>query len=183
MKKFKNKLLNIVGAVAPTLGTALGGPFGGLAVNMLKKAFGTSEEEEVLAIIEKDPAQLVRLKEIESLFKAKMKELGIEEKSLYFEDKKSARNLAIEKGIFFQALLSTVFVVGYFLLIYLFFEDPGKLDGASDWTKGQLGVLIGVMTACIPQIMSFWLGSSEGSRRKTDLMKPKNYDDDDEGAR
>ena len=36
----KALLKNIVGAVAPTLGTALGGPMGGMAANMIADVLG-----------------------------------------------------------------------------------------------------------------------------------------------
>ena len=36
----KGLLTNIIGAVAPTLGTALGGPMGGMAAKMISEVLG-----------------------------------------------------------------------------------------------------------------------------------------------
>ena len=35
---------NVIGAVAPTLGTALGGPMGGMAANMISEVLGCGNE-------------------------------------------------------------------------------------------------------------------------------------------
>ena len=47
----KKLLKNIVGAVAPTLGTALGGPMGGMAANMISEVLGVPNTPKA---IEKD---------------------------------------------------------------------------------------------------------------------------------
>ena len=42
------KLLNIVGAVAPTLGTALGGPLGGMASGVISKVLGVDNNQQAI---------------------------------------------------------------------------------------------------------------------------------------
>ena len=59
------------------------------------------------------------------------------------------------------------------MLIYMFFSGS-VAQGLGEWSKGQLGILIGVLTAAIPQILSFWFGSSEGSKLKTAAMVQNN---------
>jgi hypothetical protein len=51
----------------------------------------------------------------------------------------------------------------------LFFTG-GLVTGLDDWTKGQLGILVGILTAAVPQILAYWFGSSSGSKAKTDAM-------------
>ena len=53
----------ILATVAPLLGTALGGPFGGLAGGLLAKALGTTDPAaQEAAITSTDPDILVKLK-------------------------------------------------------------------------------------------------------------------------
>ena len=68
---------SVVGTVAPVLGTALGGPFGGLAGKMIQDALGVDNEDAMVQELQANPDALVKLKEVELSFKARMKELGI----------------------------------------------------------------------------------------------------------
>ena len=58
------KLLNIVGAVAPTLGTALGGPLGGMASGVISKVLGVDNNQQAIerAIQSATPEQLLEIK-------------------------------------------------------------------------------------------------------------------------
>lgn len=170
MSSFSDGFKELLGTVAPVLGTAIGGPIGGIAGKWLKDKLGVSTEEEVEEMIQNDPQALIQLKNIEYDFKKYMKDAGIKEKQLDVQDRDSARNLAVQKGILVQALLTFLFITGYFTLIYFFFTTDIAI---SDWQKGQLGILIGVLTAAIPQMLNFWFGSSEGSKRKTQLINSK----------
>ena len=76
------------------------------------------------------------------------------------------REFSIING--FQALLTVVFMLGYFGLFYFFFS--GSEIELNDWQRGQVGVLIGVLTAAIPQLLAFWFGSSKGSTDKTTIL-------------
>lgn len=163
---FTDTLKGLVGAVAPMLGTAIGGPFGGVAGKMIQDALGVGDEESALEMLKADPDALLKIKNLEADFKTKMRELGIKEQQLHAVDRDSARKMATDKGIAIQATLTGLFMAGYFGLMYLFFTSD-LTAGLSDWEKGQLGILVGVLTAAIPQMLSFWFGSSEGSKRKT----------------
>jgi len=86
-----------VSTVAPMIGTALGGPVGGMALKAVSSALlgkeEGSEDEISQAIQIASPEQLSALKEADNKFKVRMRELGIEEKQLKFEDKKDARTM------------------------------------------------------------------------------------------
>ena len=157
---------DIVATVAPVLGTALGGPLGGAATTMILEKLGVDTEKAAVETMTADPGALLKLKEAEYDFKKYMAELKIKEKDLHRQDRDSARKLAIERGIVIQAALTGLFITGYFVLIYWFFSGS-VAQGLGEWSKGQLGILIGVLTAAIPQMLNFWFGSSEGSKRKT----------------
>ena len=63
----KGLLKNIVGAVAPTLGTALGGPMGGMAANMIADVLGVPNTPKAIekGIAEATPEQMLELKKAE----------------------------------------------------------------------------------------------------------------------
>jgi len=77
-----NDLISMVSKFAPAIGTALGGPLGGMAVSALAKQFGVADE--VVAVtkaIQADPEAALKLKQLENdKFKAVL------------ADKESARN-------------------------------------------------------------------------------------------
>ena len=165
---------SVVGTVAPLLGTALGGPFGGVAGKMIQDALGVDSESAAIVELQTNPDALISLRQVEADFKIKMKEIGIAEDQLHADDRDSARKLAIAKGTGFQAVLTVVFMVGYFGLMGLFLmQEATDLPQLNDWQRGQVGVLIGVLTAAIPQLLAFWFGSSKGSKEKTAMMGNK----------
>ena len=57
---------NIIGAVAPTIGTALGGPMGSMAANMVAEALGCEPEQKKIeaAVQAATPEQLAELKSL-----------------------------------------------------------------------------------------------------------------------
>ena len=161
------KLKNIVGAVAPTLGAVIGtaNPLAGAAINAVTKALGVNTPREAVEMLENNPDALVKLRTAEMDFEAKMKELGIQEQQLYVEDVQDARTL-FKTNIWPQIVLSAAFILGYFVLVYLFLTTIA-VDQFDDWQKGIIGTLIGVLTAAVIKIVDFWFGSSAGSKDKT----------------
>ena len=164
--KFGQKLKDIIGTVAPMLGGALGGPLGGMAGKMLQGALGVDSEAAAVQMLESDPDALLKLKAAEHDFTTRMRELDIDEAKLHAEDTVSARALGERLGTGFQKLLSGIFLAGYFGLMYLFFTSE-FVTTLGEWSKGQLGILIGVLTAAVTQIIVYWFGSSSGSKDKT----------------
>jgi hypothetical protein len=159
---------SLVSSVAPLLGTAIGGPFGLMAGKVLQETLGVDSEEAAIEQLRTNPDALLKLKAGEQAFASRMKELDITEQQLHAADRDSARKLATSRGILFQAGLTVLFMAGYFGLFYLFFSGTEVV--LNDWQRGQVGVLIGVLTASIPQLLAFWFGSSKGSADKTAAM-------------
>ena len=75
-------LKSILGVLAPTLGTALGGPLGGMAARALSEALlgkpdGSIDDlEEVIGLA--SPDQLANIKKIEADFKVQLKALDVD---------------------------------------------------------------------------------------------------------
>lgn len=166
--KFGQKLKQIVGTVAPALGTALGGPLGGIAGKFVQDALGVDDEAAAVEMLQSNPDALLKLKEGERAFEARMRELGIDEERLRVDDRGSARTMASATSIWPQVGLSALFICGYFTLMGLFFSNTLSVP-MDDTFK----VLVGVLTASIPQILAFWFGSSSGSQAKTAFLGAK----------
>lgn len=77
-----NELISMVSKFAPAIGTALGGPLGGLAVSAIAEKLGVADTiEEVTKAINTDPESAIKLQQLENeKFKAVL------------ADKNSARN-------------------------------------------------------------------------------------------
>lgn len=164
------KWREIVGGLAPTIATALGGPLAGtatkfLASKLLGKEEATNAELE-MALTNATPEQLAKLKEIDNAFKLEMERIDVDVFALEVEDKKSARELAKDNMIP-QITLSIIFIGGYFGLVYMLFSGQIKID---DSIRDMANILLGVLTVNIPNIMQFWFGSSHSSKTKTQMI-------------
>lgn len=86
---------DIVSAVAPVLGTAIGGPFGGLAARAISQAVlgkpDGSEKELAAAIEGASPETLAAIKKADQDFELRMQELGIDLERVHQQDRSSAR--------------------------------------------------------------------------------------------
>jgi len=152
---------NIIRSVAPVLGTALGGPMAGTATKFIAdKLLGKPDAHESdieQAVMKASPEQLSKLKAMDTQFKLEMQKLNIDVYKLETQDRAGARQM-YKLNVWPQILLSGVFVIGYFLVLFFLIENPDTLSK----DRGIMGVfttVLGVLTAAIPQILSFWFGS------------------------
>lgn len=156
MKNF----LKILGSVAPTVATAMGGPMAGVATKfvagaLLGKENCTTKELET-AILSASPEQLAKLREIDANFEVEMKRLDVDLESIAVNDRKSARELA-KGNMWPQIALSIIFIGGYFWMLYALFSGDIEL---TQGVRDMANILIGVLTAGIPMILRFWFGGS-----------------------
>ena len=63
-----------------------------------------------------------------------------------------------------QRLLSTLFIVAYAALVYVIVI--GDVE-TSDSTMPVLLIIVGSLTSSMTSVMSFWFGSSSGSKEKS----------------
>ena len=160
----------LVRNVAPTIGAALGTPASGMAIKFLTDKFlgntDATEADLAKAIQDSTPEQMLTLKKLDQDFAVKMKELDIDVFRLETADRQNAREL-FKINIWPQVILSSMFVVGYFVLLGLIISFHDVEFG--DRVFGVLNTIIGVLTAAIPMILQFWFGSSTGSKEKDRL--------------
>lgn len=166
---FGSALKSIVGKIAPTVGTALGGPVGGiaskfLADKLLGKPEATDQEIEDY-ILTATPEKMLELKKLDLEFASSMRKLDIDVYKLEVEDRRSARDL-FKVNMWPQIVLSAIFVIGYFLLLRFIMIGKVSIGSGDEFLKGVVVTIIGVITAAVPQILNFWFGSSMGSKEK-----------------
>lgn len=166
----------LVKTIAPTIGTALGGPVGGVATKFLADKFlgkpDASTQELEAAIIGATPEQLASLKKLDNDFKVQMQQLDIDVFKLEVDDRKSAREL-FKTSIWPQVTLSACFVVGYFAVLWVLMTGDALSSMENQALFGVFTTIIGVLTAAVPQILGFWFGSSLGSKEKTAATKSR----------
>ena len=165
----------VLDAVAPTIGTALGGPVAGLALqaiakNLLGKETATQTEIADL-VLSATPEQLTTLKRIENEFKAQMTQLEIDVFKLEIEDRKSARKMAVATSLWPQIILSALAVITFGIVLYVLFTNPTAVF--DDWQKTTIGMLLGVLLGEVKQVFGYWIGTSKSSADKTDLLADK----------
>lgn len=158
---------DVVRKIAPVIGSAIGGPFGGVATKFIAdKWLGKSDASEAEieeAILTASPEQLLQLRQTDNEFRVQMRELGIREEELHQRDRGSARELA-KVNMWPQIILSSIYTAGYCLVLYAFATGAVNI---ADTTRAEFNIVLGVLTAAQAQIMNFWFGSSSGSKDKT----------------
>lgn len=158
-------LRKIIGTVAPTLATALGGPLAGVATRAIAgKLLGDEQADSTAvehAIAQATGTDLARLKELENDFRVQMKEAGVKLEQIAADDRDSARQRQIKLKDRTPAILGLVIIVGFFgVLAYIF--RFGLPDEGSEVLLIMVGSL-GVMTS---QVGNYFFGSSVGSKDK-----------------
>ena len=162
--------------IAPLAGKIIGGPYAAIGISAIQSIFGDDDatpEELAKHIKNATPEQLIALRQIDSQLEVQLKELGIKKEELIYKDRANAREL-FKHNIWPQIVLSALFVIGYFIITSMLAYQAFKLSEGQEVNPllfGMLSTVIGVLTSAIPQILSFWFGSSKGSQDKTRLAQ------------
>lgn len=170
-KEVGKKLLNIG---VPILGTALGGPVGGIAakaaISLISSKVGIEEDvltpDNVMAFASNTEG-LIKLKEIELNH-------GLEIERLYIDDLKSAREREVEvtkatgSKDYFMYILASLIVAGFFILTGLLMYHKIPTD-----SNEVVFLLFGGLIAGFERVCSYFFGSSKSSAEKTKLIAMK----------
>jgi hypothetical protein len=164
--------IDIMKTVAPWIGTALGGPLGGMAVEAAASALGLSTKTADAvkqAISGATPEQMLALKKADQDFAVQMKALGFKNEAdleaIAAGDRDSARKMHASTPSLVPALL-TCFVVGAFtttLILLLKFDVPAT-------NRDIVVYMIGQLSGGFTSALAFWLGTTRDSSRKTELL-------------
>ena len=154
-------------SIAPTLATALGGPFAGAATKFLAEKFlgdeNATESELDQFISTASPEQLLIIKQSDNEFKLSMTKMGVDVFEIQANDKKNAR--AEHKHSYMPAVLSVSlsFIVAGIVYMLFYLQPP---EGSRD----VLFMLLGVVVKEWGGAMQFWFGTTRSSANK-DLRK------------
>ena len=160
-----NDLLNLLKGVAPTLATVVAGPLGAAAITAISSKLGVSDSvEEVAKAIVGDPQAAQKLAELE-----------LEYAKLNAQDRDSARKAyaavaTSENSTKLEKLVVPILALGVVGLAFTLIGILMFVDTPSD--QQQLVIFaLGFITSAAGQVLSFYFGSSQGSKDKTEEMK------------
>jgi len=172
----------LVKSIAPTIGTALGGPLGGVAGLALTRALGISDDAAksdatmAAAVQGASPDQLLALKKADQDFAIQMQKLGFENiqalEAIAAGDRASARNREIQLKDWMPKSLGILITLGFFGMLYWMMRH--EVPAAN---KDMLNILLGSLGSAWIGVVTYYFGSSAGSARKTEIMSTTNTKD------
>mgnify|MGYP006286438225 CR=1 FL=1 len=159
----------LIGSVAPTIATALGGPVAGMAVKAISGAlFGHengTQDDIMTALANPTGDQLAALKKIDGDFKVQMKSLDIDLERIAAGDRDSARQMQMATKSWLPEILAILVTVGFFGVIAYIIKF-----GLPESGKEALLLLLGSLGTAWTGVMAFYFGSSAGSQKKTEAL-------------
>lgn len=178
---------DVIGAVAPTLGTLLGGPLAGMAIGQLSKVLlgkddGTEEELSQVVMGGLSNDKIVEIQRINRDTEVKLAQMQLDKfrietdlEKAYVSDTADARKYKDDNVFTLGVTILLVFAVVMSLSVYGCFQiltGGIELKDASTVgiVAGFLGTVIGYVAANAQQVVSYFFGSSAGSAKKTTEM-------------
>lgn len=163
---------SIIKTVAPMIGTAIGGPLGGMALTAAASALGISQPttdklKAVLAGI--TPEQSLALQSAEHDFAIKMQELGFDNvqklEAIAAGDRDSARKMQIGSPSWVPAALSIGVTFGYFIVLV------GMMTKSLVIADSQVALMmLGSLTTAWGSVLAYWFGTTRDSGDKSKML-------------
>lgn len=166
----------VIRNVAPALATTFGTPLAGTAASFLcEKLLGEkpgegdtakSIEKKISAYIENNnnPDTLIKLKELDSKFKLDMEKLGIDVYKIDAEDRSSARERQVAMRDWTPNILAFVILTIFGIVLYKVLGGGLTIEAG---VRDIAFIMIGALIANTNQVISYFFGSSKGSKDKT----------------
>lgn len=164
----------LIGTVAPWIGTALAGPLAGQAIRVVTGALGLNEDakddEISAAVAGASPEQLAAIRAKDQDFAIQMQTLGFKQitdlEKIAADDRASARAREIAVKDKTPAILAYAVTALAFIL-----EAVVLLHGYPTNIAGEVvGRILGTLDASAILVLSYYFGSSSGSRAKDDTI-------------
>lgn len=165
-------LTSILKTVAPWIGTALGGPLGGMAVEAASNALGLGDKTtDALkqALSGATPEQMLALKSADQKFSIDMQSLGFAHlealEKIGNDDRNSARQREMTVRDMTPMILAYGVTLGFFgvLATIMFCSIPNA-------SRDVLNIMLGSLGTAWTGVIAYYFGSSSGSDRKTELL-------------
>ena len=157
--------MNWLESIAPTIASALGGPLGSLAYEVVAKQMNISQgdAQKMLTAGKLTADQLAQVQQAEIALKTKALELNLDFEKLAVQDRISARSMQTTTQSWIPAFLSVGITVGFFGILYALMTDKvAKSD--------ELMIMLGSLSTAWTGIVAFWFGSSSGSQSKDQMI-------------
>lgn len=158
-------LSDLLKNVAPGLATIVAGPLGGMAVKAIASKLGVEDSvEAVTKAIQNDPDAAMKLREID------LKEIEAANKD---RDSARGREMAIatsEAAPLLNKIVTPVLALGVTVLTFGLFAMLIFVDVKPE-AKDILIYILGALSAALTQILSYYFGSSAGSKEKDEKIK------------
>ncbi len=158
----------ILKTIAPWIGTALGGPFGGMAVNAVASAFGLADKTTDAikqAISGATPEQMLALKEADQGFAVQMQALGFQNikdlETIAANDRASARAMQMENKSRMPAAITSGILTSFVVVAVVLFFVPIPTEN-----RDQIIFMLGQLSGFSGSAIAFWLGTTRGSQAK-----------------
>lgn len=169
---------SLIKTVAPWLGTALGGPLGGMAVGAIADALGINEKTTDAvkqAISGATPEQMLALKAADQNFAMTMQKMGFEHlesiEKLSNDDRNSARLREVSVRDYTPMVLAATITIGFFgVLAKMMIGHPVE-------NSDVLNIMLGSLGTSWTGVVAYYFGSSAHSQRKTELLAQANNND------
>lgn len=162
-------------ALAPTVATILGGPLAGLVVGGLGKILGidNATKDTIVDALRKvtlTESQLIELKRLEEQAQENVRRYNIDLNTLEVRDRESARwREAMTRD-------NTNRSIAY-IIIFSFIGTSGAiLFNLAKVDSVIAGTIIGYLSAKAEQVLSYYFGSTSGSKLKSELLAKQSSD-------
>lgn len=155
-------LISLLKNVAPVLATAVAGPAGGAAVSWIASKLGIPDDtvEGITEALTGNPEMTMKLKELDLEY-AKMDAADRDSaRKAYAAVATSEHATKLDKAVVPILALGTVALAFLFIGILIF------IDVATDQQQ-MIIFALGFITSSAGQVLSFYFGSSQGSKDKT----------------
>ena len=155
-----DKLKGLIGGIAPTIVTAMGGPLGGMAAQVLAGVLGCEPTPQAIetAFETVTPEQLAEIKKAELKFEAKMKELDVDLFALETKDKQDARkHFSRDWTAKFIGVIMVLFFCSYISMVTIMPPEQNSME-LINLTLGYLGGLVSA-------VISFYFGASNSESK------------------
>lgn len=167
-KNLWDSVLSVLTTVAPTLATAVGGPFAGQATSAIMGALGLTGSDPaaaVAAVAAATPDQLLALKKADNDFATAMEALDISRDKLVYDDRASARVREAAVKDITPSVLAYGLTLGFFGLIGAAIALPFP-----EANQNILTMLMGSIGTAWVGAMAYYFGSTAGSREKNTML-------------
>lgn len=160
---------SLLATIAPTIASALAGPFAGMATNAVIGALGlapeTTSTEVLTAVAAAGPDQLLAIKQVEQQFLLDLKKLDISLAQLQYADTANARSREIVLQDYTPRILAGLVIglyigVQFYILGYVLAPEQINIVMRS----------LGTLDAAVALVLGYYFGSSVGSAKKTEQI-------------